>query len=82
MSKVKFDVIKPWITQRITELLGMEDDVIVEFVFNQLEAEKVLPPKYQILVILVSGRGVSLDSVPHTGSLIIKINLYQQLVSI
>lgn len=42
MSKVKLDVIKPWIAQKITEILGMEDDVVVEFVFNQLEAEKVL----------------------------------------
>ena len=42
MSKVKLDVIKPWIAQKITEILGIEDDVVVEFVFNQLEAEKVL----------------------------------------
>ena len=40
MSKVKLDVLKPWITKRINELLKMEDDVVVEFVFNQLE-EKV-----------------------------------------
>ncbi|CAG0902120.1 unnamed protein product, partial [Darwinula stevensoni] len=41
MSKVKLDVIKPWIAHRITELLGgVEDDVVVEFVFNQLEADK------------------------------------------
>lgn len=39
---MKLDVIKPWIAQKITEILGMEDDVVVEFVFNQLEAEKVL----------------------------------------
>lgn len=37
MSKVNADILKPWITQRITELLGIEDDVIIEFVFNQLE---------------------------------------------
>lgn len=46
MTKVKLDVIKPWITTKITQLLGMEDDVVVEFVYNQLE-EKVreaLPP--------------------------------------
>lgn len=36
-SKVNVDSLKPWIAQRITELLGMEDDVIVEFVYNQLE---------------------------------------------
>lgn len=37
MSKVKLDVIKPWITTKITQILGMEDDVVVEFVYNQLE---------------------------------------------
>ena len=41
MSKIKLDVLKPWITKRVAEHLGMEDDVVVEFVFNQLE-EKVM----------------------------------------
>ena len=42
MTKVKLDTIKPWITNRITELLGgLEDDVVVEYVFNQLDADKV-----------------------------------------
>ena len=40
MSKVKVDVLKPWITKRTTEMLKIEDDVVVEFIFNQLE-EKV-----------------------------------------
>lgn len=43
MTKVKLDTIKPWITSKITELLGgMEDDVVVEYVFNQLEQDKVM----------------------------------------
>jgi len=42
MSKIKLDSIKPWISKRISEMLGMEDDVIVEFVINQLEGEKVI----------------------------------------
>lgn len=37
MTKVKLDVIKPWIMDKITEILHIEDDVIVEFVYNQLE---------------------------------------------
>ncbi|KAG8237885.1 hypothetical protein J437_LFUL017628 [Ladona fulva] len=45
MSKVKLDVIKPWIAQKIYDILGMEDDVIVEFIFNQLEAEKNPDPR-------------------------------------
>lgn len=41
MSKVKLDTIRPWISKKITDLLHMEDDVVVEFVYNQLEEEKV-----------------------------------------
>lgn len=41
MSKVKLDCIRPWISKKITDLLHMEDDVVVEFVYNQLEEEKV-----------------------------------------
>ena len=41
MNRVKLEVIKPWITTRISDLLGMEDDVLVEFVSNQLEADTV-----------------------------------------
>ena len=37
---MKVDTIKPWITKRVTEMLKIEDDVVVEFIFNQLE-EKV-----------------------------------------
>lgn len=41
MSKVKLEVLKPWICKKITEILGWEDDVVVEFVINQLEEHKV-----------------------------------------
>lgn len=41
MTKVNLEVIKPWITKRVTEILGFEDDVVIEFIFNQLE-EKVM----------------------------------------
>ena len=37
MGKVNLDVMKPWITKRLQELLGIEDDVVIEFVFNQLD---------------------------------------------
>ncbi len=47
-SKVRMDVIKPWITKRIAQLLGMEDDVVTEFIFNQLDEEDVDPRKMQI----------------------------------
>jgi len=49
MKKVKMEVLKPWITKRTTELLKMEDDVVVEFIFNQLEdQENPDPRKMQI----------------------------------
>jgi len=43
MTKVSLDTIKPWIIQRVTELLGIEDDVVTEFVFNMLESNQVNP---------------------------------------
>lgn len=39
MSKVNLDTLKPWITTKVTEMLGVEDDVLIEFIFNQLEEE-------------------------------------------
>lgn len=40
MSKIKLDVIKPWIQDKLTEILKIDDDVVVDFVYNQLD-EKV-----------------------------------------
>ena len=40
MSKVKMDVMKPWIAKRVTELLGFEDEVLINFIYGLLE-EKV-----------------------------------------
>merc|ERR1712243_342990 len=37
MTKVNLDTIKPWINQKISEILGFEDDVVIEFVYNQLD---------------------------------------------
>lgn len=42
MSKVNLEVIKPWITKRVTEILGFEDDVVIDFIFNQLEVKVFL----------------------------------------
>jgi serine/arginine repetitive matrix protein 1 len=39
LKKVKFDLIKSWISKRIGELLGFEDDVVINFVISSLEAE-------------------------------------------
>ena len=45
MSKVNLDTIKPWITTRVNQLLGIDDDVVVEFVFNLLENTQHPDPK-------------------------------------
>ena len=53
MSKVKVDVLKPWITKRTTEMLKIEDDVVVEFIFNQLEEKVSTMPSSSFLVQLL-----------------------------
>lgn len=40
MKKIKLDVIKPWIAEKVTELLGVEDEVLIGYIFGLLE-EKV-----------------------------------------
>lgn len=54
MKKVNLDVLKPWITERVTQILGTEDDVVIEFVFSQLEEKKSVklenPPKIQCIL--------------------------------
>lgn len=39
-EKVNIDLMKNWIASKITNLLGMEDDVVVEMVFNLLEQNR------------------------------------------
>lgn len=39
MSKVKLVVIKPWISKRIVELLGSEDEVLIGYCISMLEQE-------------------------------------------
>jgi len=48
LNKVNIDVIKPWITHKLNDILGMEDDVVVEYVFTQLEEIKLDPKMMQI----------------------------------
>ncbi|UZJ57150.1 hypothetical protein CBS101457_006470 [Exobasidium rhododendri] len=37
MTKVNLEVIKPWIAEKVEELLGFEDDVVVEYINGMLE---------------------------------------------
>ena len=35
--QVKLDAMKPWIHEKLTEILGFEDDVVIDYAINQLE---------------------------------------------
>lgn len=39
MTKVQMDVIRPWIATRVTELLGFEDEVLINFVYGLLDGK-------------------------------------------
>lgn len=41
LKKVNWEVMKTWIATRVTELLGVEDEVLVGYVYEQLEDKEV-----------------------------------------
>ena len=42
LRKVNWEVMKPWIARRVTELLGgLEDEVLIAYVYEQMEGKKV-----------------------------------------
>lgn len=49
MTKVKMDVMKPWIAKRVTELIGFEDEVLINFIYGLLEGEVICFNAYTIL---------------------------------
>ncbi|CAH8633780.1 unnamed protein product [Schistosoma rodhaini] len=48
MSKINLESIRPWIVKRITELLNFEDEVVCDYIFNQLEERHPDPKEIQI----------------------------------
>ncbi|KDD75666.1 hypothetical protein H632_c561p1 [Helicosporidium sp. ATCC 50920] len=42
---VNWTVMKPWIATRVTELLGIEDDVLIEYIYAQLEGKQTINPR-------------------------------------
>ncbi|KAG2206153.1 hypothetical protein INT47_003802 [Mucor saturninus] len=48
MKKVNLDVIKPWISNRITELLGLEDEIVIDYTCSLLEEKNQDPKRMQI----------------------------------
>jgi len=41
MKKVDLEVMKPFITSKLNSLMPIEDEVIIEYVFSQLEQSQV-----------------------------------------
>lgn len=40
MRKVNLTVIRPWIAKKVTELVGFEDEVVVEYAMGLLEDQQ------------------------------------------
>jgi serine/arginine repetitive matrix protein 1 len=40
-KKVNWEVMKTWIAKRVTELLGLEDEVVIGYIYEQFEAGEV-----------------------------------------
>jgi len=61
MRKVELAVMKPWIAKRVIELLGFEDDVLIEYINSLLEDQDnpvrlsmtLLLPAYSSAVVMV-----------------------------
>ncbi|KAL8706707.1 MAG: hypothetical protein Q9201_000232 [Fulgogasparrea decipioides] len=53
MKKVNVEVLKKWIAGRISEVLGNEDDVVIELCFNLLEGSRF--PDIKVLQIQLTG---------------------------
>lgn len=50
IQKVNLDVIKTWITNQTTDILGIEDEILDSLIINFLESEELCPKKLQILI--------------------------------
>ncbi|KAF8563947.1 hypothetical protein P879_09646 [Paragonimus westermani] len=48
MTRINLDCIRPWVAKRITELLNFEDEVVCNYVLNQLEERHPDPREIQI----------------------------------
>lgn len=45
-TRINWEVMKPWIAKRVTELLGIEDEVLIAYIYEQVEGKKVGDPPY------------------------------------
>eukprot|EP00048_Salpingoeca_helianthica_P003940 m.72128 g.72128 ORF g.72128 m.72128 type:complete len:387 (-) comp12976_c0_seq2:63-1223(-) len=70
-SKVNMDSIKGWVNKRVTELAGFEDEMLVDYVFNQLEESDLDPRQMQI----------NLTGFMHKNAKVFMKELWEMLVS-
>ncbi len=45
LEKVNLDVIKPWIAERVVQLLGFEDELVIDYAFDMLDSDRYPDPK-------------------------------------
>ncbi|CAO2183594.1 unnamed protein product, partial [Urochloa humidicola] len=48
MTKVNLDSVKPWIANRVAQLLRREDEIVTNFIYSHLEGKEVDGKKIQI----------------------------------
>ena len=44
LKKVNLNILKPWITRAVIDLLGFEDEVVIDYAFSLLEETTTVPP--------------------------------------
>jgi membrane-bound lytic murein transglycosylase MltF len=52
MQKVNVEVMKKWIAGKIAEILGNEDDVVIELCFNLVEGERFVRQLKGLVIVL------------------------------
>ena len=61
LKKVNWEVMKGWVAKRITELLGLEDEVVIGYVLEQLENKEV---KFEHHALKAEGMWLLIKCVP------------------
>ncbi|KAH9174874.1 PWI domain-containing protein, partial [Lactarius sanguifluus] len=55
MRKVNLQVIRPWVTKKVVELLGLDDELVVEYAMGLLEDESQPTPDPKKMQINLTG---------------------------
>ncbi|KAI0034658.1 PWI domain-containing protein [Vararia minispora EC-137] len=55
MRKVNLEVLRPWVAKKVVELLGMEDELVVEYAMGLLEDESQPTPDPRRMQINLTG---------------------------